>query len=180
MAHDESELSIPPESTLLRTAYERSGLAVPATAEATDISKASIHIAMNGFRYRKGEPVVVSPPDKTVVKLASLLRVEPQAIRDAGRERAAQLLEEIPSDQRPTSTLSDYGAQSQSTGRQILARQMLGVFPTEELRAEIERREAKLADNELYSDDQGDEEADDNEAFHRELSEDLHTQQWPE
>lgn len=136
----QSELVTPPECSLLRVAYERSGLAVSAMAKATDISKASIHIAMNGFRYHKGEPVVVSPPDKTVVKLASLLRVEPQAIRDAGRERAAQLLEEIPPDQRPTSTLSDYEAQAVAASRHLLARQMLAVFTTEELGIEIEHR----------------------------------------
>ncbi|MGO2061425.1 MAG: hypothetical protein ACTH2M_00185 [Microbacteriaceae bacterium] len=174
MTADDAELVVPPESKLLRAAYESSGLAVSAMAEATGISKPSIHIAMNGFRYKQGQPVAVSPPDKTLVKLASLLRVQPAALREAGRERAAQLLEEIPTDQRPTTVAADIDSRSRAEGRRVVTQQVLGVFSTEELRAEIQRREAKLAEDELYAD-----EDEDNEAFHRELAEDLRTEQWP-
>lgn len=110
-------------------------------------------------------------------KLASLLRIQPAALRDAGRERAAQLLEEIPSDKRPTTVASDVDSRSRAEGRRIVTQQVLGVFSTEELRAEIQRREAKRADSELYADE--DEDADD-AAFHQELADDLRTEQWPE
>lgn len=63
------------------------------------------------------------------------------------------------------------------SGRTVLARQVLGVFSTDELRAEIQRREAKLADDELYADsDDSDEDA----ALQEELAEDLRAKQWPE
>lgn len=172
---DTSHLSIPPESTMLRVAYESSGLVVAAIARASDVSAAAIHIAMNGFRYRKGVPTVVSPPDKTLVKLAAVLRIEPDALRKVGRDHAAKLLEEIPAEELPTAEDPDLlESVSMPPGRQILARQVLGVFSTAELRAEVERRETKLAEDEFYSDDSDDTE------FHAELADDLRTEQWPQ
>lgn len=175
---DTSHLQIPPESKLLRAAYEESGVIVSSLSRATDISTPAIYIAVNGFRYRKGVPTVVSPPDKTLVKLAAVLRIEPEALRNVGRDHAAKLLEEIPADELPTAEDSENLLESVAMppGRQILARQVLGVFSTDELRAEIERREAKLADDEIYSDDADD--SDDTE-FHAELADDLRAEQWP-
>lgn len=152
---DTSHLSIPPESMLLRTAYESSGLIVSAMAKATGISTPAIFIALNGFRYRKGvPPIAVSPPNKTLVKLAAVLRIEPDALRKIGRDHAAKLLEEFAVDELLTvegATALD--SVSMPPGRQILARQVLGVFSTDELRAEIARRETMLADKEFYADD---------------------------
>lgn len=167
--HDTSGLDIPPESTLLRAEYERSGLTIAAMSRATGISTAALHIAMNGFRYREGgTPTSVTPPDKTIVKLASLLRISPGILREVKRERAAQLLEETPAHQRPTSTPSDRDAQFAAASRRLLVRQMLAVFNTEELRAEIElRNEAEAIDS-------------DDSEFHAELAEDLNTDQWPQ
>lgn len=173
---DTSHLQIPPESALLRMAYETSGLIVSAMSRATGISTAAIHIAMNGYRYRDGVPTVVSPPDKTLVKLAAVLQIEPEMLAKAGREHAAKLLSEIPADQLPTAEDPEQvESVSMPSGRTVLARQVLGVFSTDELRAEIQRREAKLADDELYGHDDSDEDA----ALQEELAEDLRAKQWP-
>lgn len=158
---------IPRESVLLRAAYERSGLSVGAMAKAVGLSSAAIHIAMNGFRYRGGEPVVVSPPDSTVVKLASLLRVEPGLLRDTERPRAAQLLEEVIASDATQATVGDREAQTLAAGRMGLARPILAAFSTDELRAEIERR------------DEDDAERQDAESL-KELADELRAAQYPD
>lgn len=145
-------------------------------SRATGISTTAIQIAMSGFRYGKRVPSVVPPPDKTLVKLAAVLQIEPEALRKVSRDHAAKLLGEIPADELLSAEDAEQPLESVSMppGRQILARQVLGVFSTDELRAEVERREAKLTDDELYADDSGD------SAFHAELADDLCTEQWPQ
>ena len=139
-----SELQVPPESALLRSTYKKSGIKVADLAAATGLSVSSIHIALNGLRYRDGVAKVAVPPDRTLVKLSSVLGVEPAALREAGRERAAELLDEVSeSDQiLPTSFSSDAEAKAHAAGRTALARQVLAAFSLEELRAEVKRREA--------------------------------------
>lgn len=139
----ELDLQVPPESTLLRTTYKQSGIKVADLAGASGLSVSAIHIALNGFRYRDGVAKVAVPPDRTLVKLGSVLGVEPAALREAGRERAAELLDEVgESDQSlPTTFSSDAEAKAHAVGRTALARQVLAAFSLEELRAEISRRE---------------------------------------
>ena len=141
------DLHIPPESALLRMTYKKSGIKVADLAAASGLSVSSIHIALNGFRYRDGVAKVAVPPDRTLVKLGSVLGVEPAALREAGRERAAEMLDEISeSDQSlPTTFGSDAEAQAHASGRAALARQVLAALSLEELRAEVERREGSAA-----------------------------------
>ncbi|WP_193072452.1 MarR family winged helix-turn-helix transcriptional regulator [Brevibacterium sp. FME37] len=137
------DLQVPPESALLRMTYKKSGIKVADLAAASGLSVSSIHIALNGFRYRDGVARVAVPPDRTLVKLGSVLGVEPDALREAGRERAAELLDEVSeSDQSlPTTFSSDAEAKAHAAGRAALARQVLAAFSLEELRAEVSRRE---------------------------------------
>lgn len=135
-------VDVPSESAVLRSAYEKSGLAVGDIAAAAGLSSATIHIAMRGFRYRDGEPVVAVPPDPTLVKIASVLRVSPEALREHGRGRAAELLEEALQDD-PDPAAGPDGetrAAAASAGRTALARQVLAAFTVEELREELTRR----------------------------------------
>lgn len=128
---------------MLKEAYKTSGLTAADLAAATGLSQGSVHIAMNGIRYRAGEPKVKTPPDSTVVKLASVLHIEPATLREHGRDRAAGLLEDASTveggnrQKRP----SDLEAQAAAYGRAALVKQVLNVFSTEELRAELERRD---------------------------------------
>lgn len=136
-----ADLTPPPESAMLKAAYRQSGLTVADLAAATGLSVPTLHIAMNGFRYRDGKTKVATPPDSTMVKLASVLRIHPDVLRAHGRERAAGLLAEVTDEDSTTAVPSDLDAQSAVAGRQALAKQILAVFSTEELRAEIARRE---------------------------------------
>lgn len=138
------DLQIPPESVLLRTTYKQSGIKVADLAGASGLSVSAIHIALNGFRYRDGVPKVAVPPDRTLVKLGSVLGIEPAALHEAGRDRAAELLADVgESDQSITTTFSsDAEAKAHAAGRAALARQVLAAFSLEELRAEVARREA--------------------------------------
>lgn len=140
-AHD---IDIPPESTMLKSAYRQSGLRVADLATATGLSVGTLHIAMNGIRYRGGKARVAPPPDSTIVKLASILKIRPDTLREYNRERAADLLEEVTDEGSTAVAPSDLDAQATVAGRQALARQIFAVFSTEELRAEIARREKSL------------------------------------
>lgn len=138
------EIVIPPESAMLKTAYRKSGLTVADLAAATGLSVPTLHIAMGGVRYRDGKAKAAIPPDNTMVKLASVLRIHPDALRAHGRERAADLLAEATDNDGTIAVPSDLDAQAAVAGRQALAKQILAVFSTEELRAEIARREKIL------------------------------------
>lgn len=160
---DLSTLTIPPESTMLRNAYKKSGLTVADLSSATGLSTATIQNALSGIRYRDRTARATPPPDRTLVKLASVLHVQPDALRANGRERAADVLEAAP---QPDALPSDVAAQAVATGRQGLARQVLSVFSTEELRAEVSRR------------DRAEHEEMDQEA-RQDLTDGLRIDQWP-
>lgn len=102
----------------------------------------STHIALTGVRYRDGKGKAAVPPDRTLVKLASVLRITPDALRAYDRPRAAELLEEAVTadDATATAFASDLEAQAAVAGRAALARQVLAAFSTAELQAEIDRR----------------------------------------
>lgn len=167
---DVSGLDIPRECAVLRAAYERSGLSVGAISKATGISTTAIHIAMNGYRYRDGGASVTIPPDSTVVKLAALLRIEPSALRGAGRVRAAALLEEASGTELKTTTDSDEQAQALAAGRNALAIRVLAAFSSDELQGELNRRVGVAATSA---------DAEDDEQVHAELADDLRSAQYP-
>lgn len=149
---DNSEIVPPVECVALRTAYKKSGLTVADLSAATGLSTATIYIALSGIRYRNGVGKATRPPDSTVVKLAGVLRVHPDALRAVGRDRAAELLEEVEgTSERLTSAstiVSDETAKAAAAARAALARQVLAAFATEDLRLELDRRER--ADDEAH------------------------------
>lgn len=135
---DVPNLEIPPECVALKAAHKASGLTVADLAAATGLSVASIHIALNGVRYRDGEAKATVPPDGTLVKLSSMLGVTPDMLREHGRARAAGLLETEVSE--AVTFDSDREAQAAVHGRAVLAKQVLAAFSVEELEAEVQRR----------------------------------------
>lgn len=144
MKDKSSDVDIPPESALLKEAYRKSGLTVADLAAATGLSSGTLHIAMSGIRYRDGQAKATVPPDATVVKLASVLGIHPDVLRSNGRPRAAELLAEATSgraDATKATFASDLEAKAAAAGRAALARQVLAVFSTEDLRDELERRD---------------------------------------
>lgn len=163
-----ADVEVPPESALLRAAYKKSGLTVADLAAASGLSVATLHIAFTGIRYRNGVGKAAIPPDQTLVKVGSVLRLDPAALRAVGRERAAGLLEEARSaDDAPVARSSaDLDAVAAVAGRMALAKQIFSLFSTDELRAEIERR------------DRADDEREDART-RKELADDLRAEQHP-
>ncbi|GAB3616586.1 hypothetical protein GCM10027416_11430 [Okibacterium endophyticum] len=137
------ETAVPPESAALKAAHRRSGYSMAELAAAIGMSRGSVQVALDGVRYRDGEAIPVVPPDATLVRLAGLLGIGPATLRELGRDRAAQLLEEadppVPVE-KPVS-LSERESQAAVAARAAVVRQMLSIFSTEELRAELDRRD---------------------------------------
>lgn len=132
MNSPEPNFEIPAESAILKTAYRKSGLTVADLAAATSLSVATVNNALNGIRYRDGKARAAAPPDATLVKLAFVLHIRPDELRARDRVRAADLLEQ-------ERGVND--APLISAGTQSLAQRVLAAFSTDELQAEIERRE---------------------------------------
>lgn len=133
----------PAESLLLKAHYKKSGLTVADLAAATGLSVGTISIALNGFRYRDGQPRAAVPPDRTLVRLSAVLHIDPEIWRNLGRVRAADLLVEVNEAGGAPVAPADMDAISAVAGRAALARQVLAAFSSAELRAEISRREAE-------------------------------------
>lgn len=161
---------IPAESALLKAAYKKSGLTVADLAAASGLSVGTLHIAFTGIRYRDGVGRAASPADQTLIKLGSVLRIDPQALRAVGRDRAADLLQEaMQAGDLPTAaSAADLDAQAAVAGRMALVKQILAVFSAEELRGEIARRKSDTATQD-----------DDDEQVYQELAEDLRAEQFP-
>ncbi|OYO00745.1 hypothetical protein CGZ95_08975 [Enemella evansiae] len=136
---------IPVESVTLQRAYKQSGLTAADLAAATGMSIGAVRIALAGVRYRNGEARTAIPPDATVAKLASVLGVTAGMLTALGRGRAAAMMAEI-----ETADI-DLETPAAIAGRHSLAKQVLGIFTTEELETEVKRRrwqEQYEADNE--------------------------------
>lgn len=134
---DSEDIVIPLECRMLKKAYRASRLTAADLAVAAGISRASVHLALDGYRTRDGIRRVVIPPDDTLVDLASALHVTPDALRDAGRDHAAVLLEgrgAAPEDS------GDRAARWRAEGRAQMAAQVLATFSSPELAGELQRR----------------------------------------
>ncbi len=149
------DFEIPRESVLLKAAYRKAGLTVADLAAATGLSVGTVSIALNGVRYREGQGRPAVPPDRTLVRLSSVLGIHPDVLRAHDRARAAELLAEaIAEGQRPAVS-SEVNAQAAVAARAVLVRQVLAVFSTDELHSELERREREYneaLDQEVWHD----------------------------
>lgn len=153
---------------MLKAAYRKSGLTVADLAAGTGLSVGAVHIALNGFRYRDGQARLAIPPDRTLVKLATILRIHPDVLRALDRARAADLLVESSRVEtgQGVSFASEQEAQAAAAARSVLARQVLAVFSDDELRAELERRERR--EHDLM-----------NRQAEADIAETLTTERWP-
>lgn len=140
----------PVESELLDAQYRKSGLTVAELAKSTGISVGAIRIALAGTRYKDGKLRRVVPPDHTVAKLAAVLRISPETLQGIGRSRAAAILAEA--EGLTASTKPDLNSVAAIAGRRSIVEQMLAIFSTEELRAELERRDDEAAKQEGIDD----------------------------
>lgn len=145
----DDDVQIPPESKLLKQAQKTSGLSGADLAEATGLSRGTVYAALQGVHYKKdtktgkSTPIAGAPTLQTLVKLAGVLRINPDQLREIGHDRAAAMLAEStqPEHTRP----ADEQTQAAIAARAGLARQVLSAFSTNELQAEIDRREAEAS-----------------------------------
>lgn len=138
-------IEVPPESALVKAAAKRAGLTVAQLADATGLSVGAINIALTGVRYRAGGARSAVPTDRTLARLAPALGIQADTLRAYGRHGAAELLGDAPEPAR-SATDSDAGireAWAATAARAALADQILAVFSTDELRAEIARRSSR-------------------------------------
>lgn len=138
---DESGLTPPAESALLKALYKKSGLTVADLAAATGLSVATLHIALSGIRYRTDGPRVSVPSDITLVKLGSVLGLDPDVLRQLGRDRAADLLAEANTTGPRSAVPSEQEAMAAAAARTALTIQVLAAFSSDELTAELRRRQ---------------------------------------
>lgn len=143
-------ITIPPECVLLHQAYKHSGITAADLAIATGKKIGTIRDALNGYRCR-GEGIrrPVNLTDDFVVKLAEALPVSPDELRDAGRNYAADVLEAaiqaaIPPD--------EHDMHVTAAARAHMAQQILTAFSSEELAAELARRDKIAASQEQCTD----------------------------
>lgn len=139
-----SEIELPVECELLDAQYRRSGLTVADLADSTGISAGAIRIALAGIRYRNGQARRVVPPDQTVAKLSAVLGISADTLIGVGRSRAAAILAE--GQGTTVNAQPDLNSVAAIAGRQSVVRQMLAIFSSEELRAELARRSAHEED----------------------------------
>lgn len=136
----------PVESELLDAQYRKSGLTVADLSKATGVSVGSVRVALSGIRYREGEPQQVIPPDQTLAKLAAVLGISTETLIGVGRSRAAAILAE--GQGTTQSAEPDMTSAAAIAGRRSVVGEMLRVFSTEELRAELARRDGGEAHDE--------------------------------
>lgn len=129
---------------------KRSGLIVADLAAATWLSVSTINNSLRGYRYRKGDPIVVVSPDTTLAEFASQLLINPESLRRVGRPEAADLL----ATNKPESVhapvelpeLEDEKILVATQVRRSLVRRVLEAFTDQELRDELERRAEAVPD----------------------------------
>lgn len=133
----ETQPQLAAESILLNTAYKKSGLTAADLAAATGLGIATVRLALAGVRYRKGQPIPVTPTDKKLALLGSALGIGSESLADLGRHRAAALIADAEYD----SAVPVPDAAVVIAARAPLTRQILAVFTVDELRAEVARRD---------------------------------------
>jgi transcriptional regulator with XRE-family HTH domain len=85
-----------PWGRLIDQSRKRAGLSVRKAASAAGISEGRWRQIVNGYQSAGGgQTITVEGPDDTVARMAEVAGVTPDALRESGRARAAQVLEGI-------------------------------------------------------------------------------------
>lgn len=85
-----------PEGRLLKTALARAGMSARQAAKKAGITEARWRQIVNGYQTpARGLHVPVRGPASTVAAMARAVGLTPQQLRDAGRDDAAEALDEL-------------------------------------------------------------------------------------
>lgn len=85
----------PPEAALLKEALQRKRLSGREAARRAGVSDTWWRNIVRGYQTVSGTPVPVKGPAETVARMAQVIDLTPDQLRDAGREDAAEALERL-------------------------------------------------------------------------------------
>lgn len=129
----------PPESVLLRQAYEESHHTIPTLASAAGVSPSTVSIVFQGFKYHNKAAKPMKPSAQTVASMAAVLSIEPSQLVEAGRPDAAELMESDPTDPSAAYTAGRRDL-ADALLKQLSTEEILSRFTTHDLQREIDRR----------------------------------------
>lgn len=129
----------PPESTLLRQAYESSPYTIPQLASAAGVSPSTVSIVFQGFKYHNKTAKPIRPKAQTVADMAAVLSIDPSRLIEAGRPDAAELMVADPSEPSAAYTAGRRDL-ADALLKQLSAEEILSRFTTHDLQREIDRR----------------------------------------
>lgn len=125
-------------------------------ASMTGLNINSVYNCLRGYRIRrnsrgKTKKVPTRPQVRTVVLISAVLGIEPEQLRETGREDAADMLAHLPAKEKPEQCVSSPQpainpvdmriAHAVFSTRAALIRDLLQIVSTDELRDELQRRE---------------------------------------
>lgn len=132
--------SRPPEGEALDKARTRAGLSAREAADRAGMSEARWRQIVNGYQPAgRGQTITVHAPDATLARMAAAVNLPAQALRTAGRDRAADTLEDLLQPITPAEAASA----SESAARLLDAD--MAHFTDAQLLREIEARMAMMA-----------------------------------
>lgn len=94
----------PPEAVLIKEALRRARLSGREAARRVPISETRWRQIVNGYQDVGGVRIPVTAPDETLVRMAQVVSLTSDQLRQAGRSEAAELLDELSAPQTPAST----------------------------------------------------------------------------
>lgn len=107
----------PPEGRLIAAALSDSGLSIREAAKQAGISYGRWRQITSGYQnVSPGSFARVRAPARTLAKMASVVRVSPGQLEDAGRTDAAEILRKITRKEDTTGTIENLGAIESSLG----------------------------------------------------------------
>ncbi|MFE2424852.1 helix-turn-helix domain-containing protein [Streptomyces hokutonensis] len=94
----------PPEAVLIKEALRRARLSGREAARRVPISETRWRQIVNGYQDVGGVRIPVTAPDETLVRMAQVVNVTSEQLRKAGRDSAAEILDELSQPPTPAST----------------------------------------------------------------------------
>ncbi|WP_433368447.1 hypothetical protein ACQPZX_41580 [Actinoplanes sp. CA-142083] len=106
-----------PEGALIHEAQQRSGRSIRQVATEAGMSDARWRQVVKGLMHVSGVSTPVVAPAPTLARMALVVGVTPQQLRDAGRDDAAEGLEMLAQAQKPGAVVRVHAGVAEGTGK---------------------------------------------------------------
>jgi hypothetical protein len=103
----------PPEAVLIKEALRRARLSGREAARRAGLSETRWRQIVNGYQDVGGVRIAVNAPDETLVRMAQVVNLTSDQLRQANRGPAAELLDELAGPPTPASTPGAPGSDAQ-------------------------------------------------------------------